>query len=286
MPSRREFLGATGGALTALSGFSASHASTAAQALGIENPGIQLYSVREPLKADFEGTLARLAEIGYQEVELAGLHGRTPVEVRTILNRVGLRAPAGHVSLEAVRDRLDQTLDEARILGHEFIVVAWIDQSLRTAEGLREAATLFSRVGEGASQAGLRFAYHNHDFEFHPVGDILPYDFLLGQTDPTLVLMELDLFWIRKGGRDPLDYFARWPGRFPLVHIKDMTADGHMVNVGEGVIDWRTILSRRREAGIRHFFAEHDEPGDALAFARVSYDYLRRLRLGGRGAED
>jgi sugar phosphate isomerase/epimerase len=275
---RRQFLVATGATLASgLGPFSAPPRSDYPSR--IERPGIQLYSVRHLLDADFEGTLARLAELGYAEVEFAGLHGRTPAAIRTILDRTGLRAPSGHIAFEAVRNQPDQVIDEARILGHEFIVVAWIDADLRTPAGLTQVAELFNRTGDLARRSGLGFAYHNHDFEFKPVAGTLLYDRLLEETDPALVRLELDLYWIRKGGADPLAYFARYPGRFPMVHLKDMAADGRMVDLGMGVINWGAILSHHREAGIEHFFAEHDDPKDPLAFARNSVAFLRRLRF-------
>jgi sugar phosphate isomerase/epimerase len=105
----------------------------------------------------------------------------------------------------------------------------------------------------------------------------VPYDILLESTDPSVVEFELDLYWITDGGGDPLAYFARWPGRFPLVHIKDKAADGRMVDVGAGRIDWKAILHRRKEAGIRHYFVEHDDPPDPFASVAASFDYLNRL---------
>jgi sugar phosphate isomerase/epimerase len=245
----------------------------------IARPGIQLYSVRGLLQRDFSGTLARLAALGFVEVEFAGLFDHPAAQVRSWLDRAGLRAPAGHVGLEAVRDQLPRVMGEAQSLGHEYIVVPWIDADLRTPEGIRQVAAVFNRVGEATGKQGLGFAYHNHDFEFQKVGNALLYDQLLQATDPELVKLELDLYWIRKGGQDPLTYFARYPGRFPLVHLKDMAADGSMVDLGRGVIDWGAILARHAQAGIRHYFAEHDDPPDPLGFARNAVRFQRRLRF-------
>ena len=127
---------------------------------------------------------------------------------------------------------------------------------------------------------GLRLAYHNHDNAFHPLprGDI-PYDILLAECDPKFVKMELDLYWITKAGRDPLEYFAKWPGRFPLVHVKDMAGNGAITAVGQGRIDWPRIFEKRREAGVEHFFVEYDDPRAPIEDIRVSYDYMKRLDL-------
>ena len=242
--------------------------------------GVQLYTLRSLLAKDFEGTLAALARIGYREVEFAGLYDHAPADIRVILEREGLTAPAGHYPLEALRDDPNGTLDTAAELGHRYVVVAWLAEADRnSADALRRTAETFNRIGGAAAARDLRFAYHNHDFEFRAVGNELPFDVLLAETDPGLVWYEMDLFWITKGGKDPLDYFARYPARFPLVHVKDMAAGGKMVDVGAGAIDWPRIFARREQAGIEHYFVEHDEPGDPIASVTASYRYMRDLKL-------
>ncbi len=242
--------------------------------------GIQLYTVRDPLARDFPGTLAALAAIGYAEVEVWSLHGRSAAEVRQLLDEAGLRAPAGHVGLDAVTDGLEQTIADARTLGHSFVVVPWLPEGLRTADGYAGVADRFNRAGERLLAAGLRLGYHNHAFEFAPLdAGSTGYDILLARTEPQLVVMELDLFWIRQGGGNALDYFHSHPDRFRLVHVKDMAGDGAMADVGQGVIDWPALLTAAREAGVQHFFAEHDGAKDPLRFARNSYRYLSRLRF-------
>jgi sugar phosphate isomerase/epimerase len=249
----------------------------------LDTIGIQLYSVRRELDRDFEGTLARLASIGYKEVEFAGYFDRKPTEVRAILARHGLAAPSAHVPIETVRPEWSRTLEIANIIGHRYIVIPWLPaEDRRTIDDLKRRAAEFDRLGEEAKRAGLRFAYHNHDFEFMPLEGRIPFDVLLSETDPGNVAFELDLMWITKGGQDPLRYFAKYPKRFEMVHVKDSTGapDYRHVDVGRGTIDFRRILARRQQAGIRHFFVEHDDPPDPLAFARASYDYLKRLELG------
>ena len=247
---------------------------------GLDAIGVQLYTLRTLLAKDFEGTLAALAQIGYREVEFAGLYDRSPADIRAILEREGLMAPAGHYPLEALRDDANRTLDTAAELGHRYVVIAWLAEADRNSpDALRRTAEVFNRIGGAAAARDLRFAYHNHDFEFRPVGGEIPFDVLLAETDPGMVWYEMDLFWITKGGRDPLDYFARFPGRFPLVHVKDMAAGEKMVDVGAGVIDWPRIFARREQAGIEHYFVEHDEPADPLASITASYQYLRGLRF-------
>jgi sugar phosphate isomerase/epimerase len=275
--TRREFLSAvSGAAAAALPSFEPPSRRAA------EPPnrpiGIQLYSVRDALQRDFAGTLAALAGIGYAEVEFAGLHDVKPRDVRRILDDLRLRAPGGHYGLEAVTDRLEQTIAEARALGHSYVIVPWLPDAMRSADGYARTAELLNRAGERLGAAGLRLGYHNHAFEFAPLGDTsIGYDILLARTDPRLVVMELDLYWIRQGGRDALDYFRRHQGRFRCVHVKDMAPDGAMVDVGAGVLDWPALLAAARKAGVQHFFTEHDHAGDPMAFARNSYRYLSRL---------
>ncbi|HEX9282738.1 MAG TPA: sugar phosphate isomerase/epimerase [Gemmatimonadales bacterium] len=242
--------------------------------------GLQLYTVRRAMQADVEATLARVAATGYTEVEFAGYFGKSPGEVRAILDRHGLAAPAAHVSMAA--DQWRAALDAARVIGHHYVVVSWIPAEQRqTLDAYKRMAQDFNRLAAEARAAGLQFAYHNHDFEFVPLEGRLPFDVLLAETDPTLVQLEMDLYWITKGGQDPLAYFARYPGRFPMVHVKDSAGapEHRMVDVGAGTIDFRKIFARRKQAGIRHFFVEHDEPADAFASIRASYEYLKRLEF-------
>lgn len=244
--------------------------------------GVQLYTVRVLLEKDFEGTLARLAAIGFREVEFVDYHGRAPHAVRAALKTAGLDAPSAHVPIEAVRADWPRVLEAAHAIGHEYLVVAWLpEQERRTLDGYRAAADLFNHAGEQARAAGIRFAYHNHAFEFAPVEGRIPYDALLERCDPRHVAFEMDLYWITKGGRDPLAYFSHWPGRFPMVHVKDSAGppEHRMVDVGAGTIPWSTIFARRKQAGIQHYFVEHDEPKDPLASVRTSYEYLQRLDL-------
>jgi sugar phosphate isomerase/epimerase len=251
----------------------------------LDRIGVQLYSLRRELAKDFEGTLARVAAIGYAEVEFAGYDGRTPAQVAAALDRAGLKAPSAHVPFSELRENWARTLDAARIVGHRYLIVPAIPEGERvTVDGVKRVAELFERAGMEAKAAGLRCGFHNHDVDFAPIGGrkgSAPFDILLQETTPDHVVFELDLYWITKAGRDPLHYFARHPGRFELVHVKDSAGppEHRMVDVGRGTIDFRSIFARRQQAGIRHFFVEHDEPADPLGFARASYGFLRRLEF-------
>jgi sugar phosphate isomerase/epimerase len=277
MASRREVLRTLSAAAAAatIPGWS-----TAGRADRLKRIGVQLYTVRSALKADFDGTLQKVAAIGYKEVEFAGYMGRTPAEVRASLKKAGLSAPAEHVDLEVLEKDWSSTVAAAHIVGHEYLVVAWIDAARRASiDDYKRIADIFNRLGRQANAAGLRFGYHNHAYEMIALEGQVPYDVLLQNTDPDLVCFEMDLYWTTDGGQDPLAYFAKYPGRFALVHVKDRTANGQMVDVGQGTIDWAAIFAHRKQAGTKHEFVEHDEPGDPFASIAVSYAYLKALRF-------
>jgi sugar phosphate isomerase/epimerase len=293
--NRRTFIGTSIAAAVA-----ASRPAWPAETHQIERVGLQLYTVRDLMKKDFEGTIAKVAQIGYKEVEFAGYFGKSPQEVRAILDSNKLTSPSEHVPYDTVEKKWPETLEAAHTLGQKFIVCPWIDVSQRKeADGWKHAAEAFNHAGELAQKAGIQFAYHNHAFEFEPskaLGGKLPYDFLLAETDPKLVKMEMDLCWITVGGQDPVKYFDRYPGRFPLVHVKDWTTKGpsgndyggatgaskkpgHMTDVGQGEIDWKRIFAQSGKAGIEHYFVENDEPKSAFEDIQISYDYLTKLTV-------
>jgi len=275
---RREFLG-TASAIAL--GAVLPPACRTARGAKIEKIGIQLYTVRDQMKADFEGTLAHIAEIGYKEVEFAGYFDHTPADVRAILDRHGLAAPSTHIGLGELDD-WKKALDTAKAIGHEYVVVPWVPQEKRlTLDGWKNVASVFNRAAQMTKDAGMQFAYHNHDFEFPKMDGQVPYDVLLQSTDAKLVQLEIDLYWITKGGQDPLTYFARWPGRIPLVHVKDGGAapEYKMADVGQGKIDWKRIFAKRDQAGIKHFFVEHDQPPQPFDDIATSYNYLKGLEF-------
>ena len=278
MIDRRDFLG-TMGALAV--GAMLPACRPAATTSRLSRIGLQLYTVRDLMKKDVEGTLAAVAGAGYTEVEFAGYFDKSPADIRAMLDRHGLTAPAVHTG-DITPDAWTKALDAAKVVGHEYIVVPWIPEERRkTLADWKAVAADFNRAAATAKAAGLQFAYHNHDFEFPLVEGQVPYDVLLAETDPQLVQLEIDLYWITKGGQDPLAYFARWPGRVPLVHVKDSLGapDHKMVDVGAGTIDWKRIFARSAQAGIKHYFVEHDQPADPIASITASCAYLKRLEF-------
>jgi sugar phosphate isomerase/epimerase len=199
-----------------------------------------------------------------------------------MLKRHGLHAPSSHVRYQAIRTEWSRVLDEAAAVGQRYVVVPSIPgEERRSADDWKRVAALFNRGAEAAKQKGLQFVYHNHDFEFRPVGDTIGFDLLLAEADRKLVEIELDLYWITRGGGDPLAYFARWPGRFPMLHVKDMdgTPAKGFADLGRGTIDFARVFARAKQAGVRHYFYEQDTtPGSPFDSAKVGYDYLRNLR--------
>jgi sugar phosphate isomerase/epimerase len=268
-----------------------------------ENIGVQLYTVRDAIAKDFDGSLAKVAAVGYKEVELAGFSfdngevhyfGKTPKELRAALDHHGLAAPSTHVNYKYLSpETFPKILEASKVLGHQYIVNPWVEEESRNQpDGWKRVAETFNRVGEECRKAGFQFAYHNHWFEFLPVDGVLPYDLLLKQSDPKLVKMELDLCWITAAGADPVKYFNLYPGRFPLVHVKDLkkippistggaqnfgdTVD--LTEVGSGIIDWKRIFAHSDKAGIKIYIVEHDHPTAPFESIKTSYEYLSKLR--------
>ncbi len=233
------------------------------------------------MEKDVEGTLRTVAGIGYKEVEFAGYFGRQPRALRATLDSLGLRAPSAHIPLDALRSSLPTTLDAAATVGHEYIVCPYLVEADRTADSFHRLAGEFTRFAQACRARGMGFAYHNHDFEFVDLGGgRTGYDILVAETDASLVQFELDLYWATKAGRDPVALFGAQPGRFPLVHVKDLRdprGAQAMAPVGEGTIDFARIFAQAQRAGIRHYYVEHDNATDPVASARTSYAALQRL---------
>lgn len=245
-----------------------------------QNIGIQLYSLRDMQAAGIEDTINLLAGIGYTEVELFTLQGQSAATWRGILEHADVRAVAAHVGIDRWRGELDTVLDEAETLGMPYVGVPGIfPNPPATQEAYRALAREFNRYAERAADRGMRFYYHNHNFEFARDRGTRLYDVLLDATDPDLVFFELDLYWAVAAGVEPLDYLGRYDqSRFPLFHVKDRDAAGNFADLGEGNIDFARIFRDLENKHYHHYLVERDDQPDPARTASVGYEYLRELK--------
>src|SRR5262245_55279749 len=216
--------------------------------------GLQLYTVRNEMKKDFEGSLQKVAAIGYKEVEFAGYYDKSPKEILDILNRYSLTAPSTHIPLVDIQTKLDQAIEKSKAIGHQFLICPYLEEKDRqTLDDYKRHAETFNRAGEACRKAGIQFGYHNHNFEFEAKDGKLPYDLLLEQTDKKLVKMELDLYWISKAGQDPIAYLDKHKDRFVMFHVKEMdkTPNRGITEVGRGVIDFKSVFAKAPKRAIK-----------------------------------
>ena len=261
---------------------SATEASATEVSAGVGPVGVQLYTLRSLLADDVEGTLERVATMGYRTVEFAGYYDRSPDDLNALLSRLKLTAPAAHLMPADIRERSGKMLDMADAMGHDYLVCAYLTEDDRASlDDYRAIADLLNTFGQRCADRGIQLAYHNHAFEFERMGNQVPYHLLLEETSADLVQMEMDLYWVHKAEKDPFVYFAQYPGRFPLWHVKDMSANGEIVPVGTGTIDFAGLFARAKQAGLQHAFVEHDNPDDPLASIRTSIGHLNALSVKG-----
>jgi sugar phosphate isomerase/epimerase len=276
-PARRGFLAGTGAlGLGLIAGCTEQReTSEAASAKPYEGIlGVQLYTVRDLFEKDAKATLEAVAQIGYKDVETAGLFKHKAEDVRAIIDDLGLTSRSGHFRLPALKEGLEADMEAAKILGQDRLYLGWIPEEERTPDGYRALADLFNERGAVAKQQGLKLGYHNHEFEFIEQDGENGYDILLERTDPELVDMEIDFFWVADANVDPLTLFEKAPGRFSSCHIKDRSKDGEMVSVGSGTIDFASILENSEQAGLTRFYVEHDNPEEPLASIAQSFANL------------
>jgi sugar phosphate isomerase/epimerase len=236
--------------------------------------GLQLYTVRDLMAKDVAATLKLVAGAGYQEVEFAGYFDHPAAELRGMLADSGLAAPSAHIPVDEFESDVNAVIEHAKQMGHGYVVVPWIDEGSRSLDDYHRHALNFNGWASACADAGLTFAYHNHDFEFVEDEGTTPYDVLLNETDPKLVKMELDLAWATKGGADPAALFEAWPGRFPMVHLKDLDKAGDEADIGAGGVAFDKILQHAGIAGIEHGFVERDNPHDPAAAIRRNHDAI------------
>lgn len=242
--------------------------------------GVQLYTVRKEINKDLIGTLKKVADIGYTSIEPAGyrdgkFYGKVPKEFKKIANDLGLEVLSSHNGIRP--DHIEKIVEDNVSLGVDYTVLPYLGNTQRkTLDDYKKLAESFNTYGEVCNKAGIKFAYHNHAFEFDVMEDKFPYDVLLEGTDPDLVSFEMDLYWLKKAGKDPIDYFDKYPGRFAMWHVKDMDPlSGKYTEVGSGNIDFKEIFNNPSKSGMQYFFVELDNSErPALESIKISYDYL------------
>jgi sugar phosphate isomerase/epimerase len=303
MLSRRAFLERGSLALAAMSLHTARAADAAVGPLG-KPIGLQIYTVREAAAKDLPGTLRAIANIGYREVELAGIPPVSAKDLRKILTDVGLTAPSMHASMADLQAGLQQRIDYAKAIGAEYLVCSfpWTADSrfkenpgkavLSLASGInlddwKWNAEQLNKIGAEAAKAGLRTGYHNHNMEFRSYNGVLAYDELLRLTDPALVTMEMDIAWVVTAGVDPVKYLKKHADRISLLHVKEVRKDlrimtdrvqAQTTEVGSGKIDWKHTFKSMEPGRIKHYFVEQENfERPPLEAVKVSFDYLKAL---------
>lgn len=238
-----------------------------------KNIGLQLYSLRESLPKDVKGVLSQVGKAGFSEVETYGFSvkngffGTNVKDFVAMLNDNGLRATSNHFDFNnyietGSTEIIKAYIDTAKALESDYVTVPWISEKLRgtTADDYKKLADKVSKAAELCKTAGLKLAYHNHDFEFEKFGDTTGYEILLNNTDKKSVDFELDLYWVVRSGNDPMQLFKKYPGRFTMWHVKDMDKNNQDLNteIGKGTIDFKSIFAEAKLSGMKHFYIEHE----------------------------
>jgi len=258
--------------------------------------GLQLYTVRDAMQKDSQGTLAKVAALGYNSVEGATytgdqkFYGMDPAAFAKVLKQNGLIMPSSHYRLgeektngQNVKGTMlyewDKAVDDASAAGVKYMVCAYLSPDERGGiDHYKYVADQLNKAGERCKKSGIQLCYHNHDFEFESQNGQLPYDILL-HTDKNLVKMEIDLYWVNKAGKDPIALFNQHPGRFPLWHVKDMdnTPEKAFTEVGNGTIDFKKLFAQADKSGLEYFFVEQDKtPGDPFDSITKSITYIKK----------
>lgn len=246
--------------------------------------GLILYTVREDMQKDPMGTLEKISSIGYEVLEAAGygdrkFYGMKPAKFKEAVESFGMKLLSSHNGV--TEDNVKEIAEDAAEAGLKYVVKPSMAHD--SLDDFKRGAEMFNKFGEIFNQTGIRFGYHNHSFEFEKMDDVIPYDILLQETDPTLVTMELDLYWITKGGHDPWEYFEKFPGRFELWHVKDMKETGkqYETEIGNGIIDFKKIFFMKKLAGLKNYFVEQDTCRDFSTFesVQISLDYIKKMKF-------
>ncbi|KQC02702.1 sugar phosphate isomerase/epimerase [Pedobacter sp. Hv1] len=257
--------------------------------------GLQLYSLRDLIPKDVKGIIAKVAEIGYKEVETYGYSvkdkfwGLDAKAFNALLKQHGLKAPSGHYEMDHFMDGknpdvLKTYIEAANTIGSEYVTVPYLQPAIRkTADDFKKIASKLNEAGVLCKAAGLKLAYHNHDFEFTKYGNTTGYEIMLNETDKNLVDFELDLYWAVRSEANPLALFKAHPNRFKMWHVKDIDKKDKNVNteIGQGAIDFKSIFAEAKMAGVKHYFVEHEfnyKP-DELGSIKTSFNYVNTQLL-------
>lgn len=249
----------------------------------VKNTGVQLYTFRKEMLADAKGTLQRIASLGIKQIESAGsekgyYYGLSPKEIKQTCAGLGMTLRSGHVHID---DKWKQTMDEAAESGQEYVICSTMPTDGQTVSNYKKVAETFNKAGEACKKLNLKFGYHNHAYEFDSDKGQVLYDVLLDNTDASLVNMEMDLGWVIVAGKNPLDYFEKYKGRFPLWHLKDMNMEKKQsTEFGKGGLDIAEMLKHSKEAGMKYFFVEQEEYADnPFESMKQNIDYLSKLKV-------
>lgn len=254
--------------------------------------GVQLYTVRSDIGKDAKGTIEKIAKLGYKEVETFGYNngkwfGMTPTDLSAVLKANGLTSPSGHTFpgsiflKEGWETQWIKAVEDGKAIGQKYIVIPWLeDPHRKSADNYKKIADGLNKGGAICKQAGMQIAYHNHDFEFADLGNGQNgFDILVTDTDKSIVNFELDIYWAVKAGHKPIDLFEKHPGRFVMWHVKDMdnTEKKFFTEVGNGVIDWKSIFAKAKKSGMTNFFVEQDIcPGPPIDSLAKSISFLKK----------
>ncbi|HVU98712.1 MAG TPA: sugar phosphate isomerase/epimerase [Puia sp.] len=255
--------------------------------------GIQLYSLRDQLPANPRDVIQKVARAGYVEVETFGLNkttgfwGLSPKQFGEVLKVNGLRTPSGHYDMNQFfgtrsRENLDIYIAAAHVLGQEYIIVPSLqEQFIRTESDFKKVADNMNAIAAILKKEGLKLGYHNHNFEWKAVDGTTFYDTLVKNTDPGLVYLEMDMYWVVRAGQDPAVLFGKYKNRFRLIHIKDMDKTNPAINteVGKGSIDYKGLIPKAEAAGVRHFLMEQENFTniDPYVSIKESADYIKKV---------
>jgi sugar phosphate isomerase/epimerase len=249
-----------------------------------KNVGLQLYTLRDSMETDLPGTLKAVAKTGYTWLEAAGynegkFYGFLPKEFKQMVNDLGMTMISSHTSFTPDQQHL--AIDSHLELGVKYIIYPWMSMPEKPVrDDYAKVAEMFNQMGEACNKSGLKFGYHNHNFEFVKIGDTTGYDLLQTLTEPDKVCFECDLYWMVFAGIDPLDYFKKYPGRFELWHVKDMEKNEtrDFAPVGTGIIDFQRIFDQKELAGMKYFFVEQDQCKiDPFDSVQISYENLLKI---------